>query len=230
MKTTNKLTLTLAGLTLAGVLHAQSTTNAVPAPRTVAPPASASGLLGTPYTDLKFGLQDIKGSSSHAYSLTASANTVLAPRLIDGGASYTYSRIGGAGRGHSNLVGGYLTAYAPTPSYLSDVEFLRTAKPFISANVGWEWSSYPSGSDDQPLWGASAGIEIPAGVVTITPRLSYADDFEGSGKSSQAWGVSVEVNYWYSPTMAVFGSAGESGLRHSPRDARNFSIGLRSRF
>ncbi|MDP3071410.1 MAG: hypothetical protein Q8N18_14060 [Opitutaceae bacterium] len=228
MKTTNKLTLALAGLTLAAGLHAQSTTTAVPAPRSVASSSSA-GLIGTPYTELKFGVQDIKGNSSHAYSIGAGANTVLVPRQLDGGASYAYSRIGGASRGHTNTIGGYLTAYAPTPSYLNDVGFLRSAKPFISANAGWEWSSYPTGSDDQPLWGASVGIEIPAGAVTITPRLSYSDDFEGTSRSSQSVGAAVEVNYWYSPTMAFFGSAGESGLRHSNRSARNFFIGLRSR-
>ena len=211
MKTTKNIILALGLLTAATASQAQTTT-AMSAP---------TGLLGVQYTELKFGVQDINHVSPHAYSLSASANTALVAGQLDGGASYSYSRIGGAVRGHSNTIGGYFTAYAP----------LNGVKPFVSAGLGWEWSSYRNvGSDNQALWGGAVGVEIPAGVVTITPRLSYADDFEGSRKSSQAWMYSVEANHWCSKTTAIFASLGKTDVRHSRFDSWNYSVGLRSRF
>ncbi|MBL9189066.1 MAG: hypothetical protein JNK23_16395 [Opitutaceae bacterium] len=211
MKTTNKLILALGLLTSATAIQAQTTTTA----------STPAGLLGAQYTELEFGVQDIKRISNNAYSLTASANTAVVAGKLDGGASYSYSRIGGAVRGHSNTIGGYFTAYAP----------LNGVKPFVSAGLGWEWSSYRFvGSDDQALWGGAVGVEIPAGVVTITPRISYADDFEGSRKSSQAWTYAVEANHWFNKSTAVFASIGKSDVTRSPIDSWNYSIGLRARF
>ncbi len=210
MKTTNNIILALSLLTAATASQAQTTTASTPA-----------GLLGAQYTELEFGVQDIKHVSPNAYSLTASANTAVVAGKLDGGATYSYSRIGGAVRGHSNTIGGYFTAYAP----------MNGVKPFISAGLGWEWSSYRFvGSDDQALWSGAIGVEIPAGVVTITPRLSYADDFEGSRKSSQAWTYAVEANHWFSKSSAVFASIGKTDVRHSSNDSWNYSIGLRARF
>jgi hypothetical protein len=211
MKTTNNIILALGLLTAATASQAQSTVS------TSAP----AGLLGAQYTELEFGVQDIKHLSPNAYSLTASANTALVAGQLDGGASYSYSRIGGAVRGHSNTIGGYFTGYAP----------MNGVKPFVTAGLGWEWSSYRFvGSDDRALWGGAVGVEIPAGVVTITPRIAYADDFEGSRKSGQAWTYEVEANHWFSKTTAVFASLGKTDVRHSPNDSWNYAIGLRARF
>ena len=211
MKTTKNIILALGLLTAATASNAQTTT-AMSAP---------TGLLGVQYTELEFGVQDIKHVSPHAYSLSASANTALVAGQLDGGASYSYSRIGGSVRGHSNTIGGYLTAYAP----------MNGVKPFVSAGLGWEWSSYRNvGSDNQALWGGAVGVEIPAGFVTITPRLSYADDFEGTRKSGQAWTYAVEANHWCSKTTAIFASIGKTDVRHSRFDSWNYSVGLRSKF
>jgi hypothetical protein len=84
--------------------------------------------------------------------------------------------------------------------------------------------------NDEAIWGAAAGLEIPAGRVTVTPRISYADDFEGPSRSSQAWTASVEANYWYSPMSAVYTSIGRTDVRRSPYDSWNWEIGLRARF
>jgi hypothetical protein len=84
--------------------------------------------------------------------------------------------------------------------------------------------------DDEAIWGAAVGIEIPAGIVTITPRISYPDDFDGSARGSKTWTGSVEANYWYSRTSAVYTSLGRTDVRHSPYDSWNWEIGLRARF
>ena len=123
--------------------------------------------------------------------------------------------------GDANTIGGYATAYAP----------LQGAKPFVGAALGYQWSSGRFGSgDNQALWGASAGVEIPTGVITLTPRITYADDFKGSRASSQAWTFAVEANYWVNNTTAVFASIGKTDVRHSRFDSRNYEVGLRGRF
>ncbi|MGH7944989.1 MAG: porin [Opitutaceae bacterium] len=209
MNLTKNITLAL-GLLSAGVSHAQTT------------PAGGEGLLGHRYTELSFGLQDLKHVSDHGYSVGASANNPLIPGVLDAGASYSYSWIRGPFRGHANTVGGYAIAYAP----------FNGVKPFVGAGLGYQWTSFSfGGSDDQALWGLTAGVEFPAGPrVTITPRINYADDFEASRNSTQAWTYQVEANYWFNSKSAVFGSVGKSDVRRSPIDSWNYEIGLRARF
>lgn len=212
MKLNQKITLAL-GLLAAGAGYAQ--TNATTTSTT------GGGLLGQRYTELSFGVDNVKHLSTDGYSVGASANNPIVPGQIDAGAGYSYSWIGGALKGHANTIGTYVTAYAP----------LSGVKPFVSAALGYQWTSLKFGlGDDQAIWGGAIGVEIPAGVVTLTPRLSYADDFEGSRRSSQAWTASVEANYWFSKTSAVFGSIGHTDARRSPVDSWNYEVGLRARF
>ena len=209
MNLTKKITLALGVLAAGSASYAQR------------PAASAMGLLGTQYTELSIGLDDIKHVSDHAYSAGVAANTPLIPGKLDGGASYSYSWIRGPFSGHANTIGGYTTAYT----------VLNGVKPFVGAGLGYQWSSSTfGGSDDQTLWGATAGVEIPAGVVTITPRVIYADDFNNSRESSQQWSYQVEANYWFNAKSAVFGSIGKTDVRHTSFDSWNYQIGLRARF
>lgn len=207
MKLTKKMILT-AGLFAAGVSFAQTSTN-------------SGGLLGQRYAELGFGVQDIKHISPKGYSLSASANTPVVANQLDAGASYDYSWIGGAFRGHANTIGGYATAY----------KALAGVKPFVSAALGYQWTNVRFvGSDDQALWGLAAGVEIPAGLVTITPRIAYADDFESSRNSSQALTYSVEASHWYNAKTAVFAGVGYTDNHRSSIDSWNYSVGVRVKF
>jgi len=214
MKLTNTTVLALALLAnVAG--HAQTTTAMAPEPTT------GAGLLGHRYTELSFGFENVDHLSEHGYSVGARANNPLIPGVLDAGASYSYSWIRGPFKGHANTIGAYATAYAP----------LARVRPFATAALGYQWTSLRHGAgDDEAIWGAAVGIEIPAGIVTITPRISYADDFDGSARGSKTWTGSVEANYWYSRTSAVYTSLGRTDVRHSPYDSWNWEIGLRARF
>lgn len=212
MKLTKNITAALAILA-AGVSYAQTSTAVAP--------TAGTGLLGHRYTELNAGLQDIKHLSNHGYSVGAGANNPVIPGVLDAGASYSYSWIRGAFRGHSNTIGAYTTAYT----------VLNGVKPFAGAALGYQWNSYAFGvNDDQALWGLTAGVEIPAGAVTITPRVNYTDDFENSRESTQAWTFQVEANYWFNAKNAIYGSIGKSDVRRSSFDSWNYEIGLRARF
>jgi hypothetical protein len=210
----NKKMILALGLLAAGVSNAQT-----PADGGY---GQGQGLLGQRYTEFNVGLQDIKHTSNHGYSVGAEANNPLIPGVLDAGASYSYSWTRGAFKGHANTIGAYATAYAP----------MHGVKPFVGTGLGYQWTNVRfAGSDEQALWGLTTGVEIPAGErVTVTPRINYADDFEGTPRSSQEWTFAVEANYWFSKTSAVFGSIGRSEVRRSPYDGWNYVAGLRARF
>jgi hypothetical protein len=211
MNLTKNITLAL-GLLAAGVSQAQ----------TPADGRFGEGLLGHRYTELNFGLENLEHVSDHGYSVGAAANNPLIPGVLDAGASYSYSWIRGPFKGHANTIGSYATAYTP----------FRGVKPFAGVGLGYQWTSFSAGSgDDHGLWGLTTGVEIPAARgLTITPRINYADDFEGSRNSVEVWTYQVEANYWVNEKSAVFGSFGKSDVRHSSIDSWNFEFGLRARF
>lgn len=209
MKLNQTFTLAL-GLLAAAVSYAQ----------TPADGRFGEGLLGTRFTELSLGLQDIRHSADHGYSVGALANNPIVAGVLDAGASYSYSWMRGPFKGHANTIGAYANAYTRH----------NGVKPFLGAGLGHQWTTTRFASDKQALWGLTTGVEIPAGAVTVTPRISYADDFEGSRNSSQAWTFAVEANYWFNKTSAVFGSLGKSDVRRSPFDSWNYEVGLRARF
>jgi hypothetical protein len=210
MNLTKKITLAL-GLLAAGVSYAQTQADA----------HYGTGLLGQRYTEFNVGLHDIKHVRQHGYSVGAEANNPVIPGVLDAGASYSYSWMKGTYKGHANTIGAYATAYAP----------FRGVKPFAGVGLGYQWTNSRFSSDEQALWGLTTGVEIPAAErVTVTPRISYADDFEGTARSSQQWTYAVETNYWFSRTSAVFGSIGRTDVRRSSFDAWNYQVGLRARF
>lgn len=209
MKLTQKITLAL-GVLAAGTSFAQTTAS------------QPAGLLGQRYAELSFGAQDLKQLKPNLYGFGAGVNTPLIPGSFDVGASYDYSWIRGSGlRGSANTFGGYGTFYTAVGG----------VKPFVGAGVGWEWSRARGfGSGDQGLWGAAVGVEIPVGVLTLTPRLAYGDDFENSKNSTQQFTYGIEANYWVNAKTAVYGGLGFTDVRSSPLESWNYQVGLRLKF
>lgn len=209
MKLTQKTTLVLGLLAAIGTSIAQNTSN-------------TNGLLGQRYAELSFGAQDLNQLKPHLYGLGAAVNAPVIPGSFDVTATYDYSWIRGSGlRGSANTFGGFGTLYTA----------LNGVKPFVAGGIGWEWSRTRGfGSDDQGLWTAAVGVEIPAGVVTLTPRISYGDDFENSRTSSQQITYSVDANYWLDAKSAVYGAVGFTDYRSSPLESWNYRVGYRLKF
>jgi hypothetical protein len=206
MNLTKKSILAL-GLVVAGVSFAQTDTTST----------KPVGLLGQSYSEVHFGVTDIPNYSKNQYGLGVAANVPVSPYL-DLGAGYDYGWVRGAG--HFNGITGGATAYTA----------FNGVKPFLAGAVGYQWSSFTGGHDDQGVWGVSAGVEIPVSVVTITPRISYADDFHGSNRSSQQTTYGVEGNYWVTKTAAVFADVGYSDIRHDSDNAWTYTVGARFKF
>lgn len=197
------------GLLAAGTTWAQTTTSSTP-----------TGLLGQRYGELSAGLHDVHNLSDNAYTVGASVNLPVAP-FFDAGVSYNYDWIRGAFPGHANTGSTYLVAYKP----------MQGVKPFVGAALGWQWSrSGLFAGDAHGVWGATAGVEIPVGEITLTPRVSYADDFEATNVSAQQWSWGIEANYWATARTAFFGSIGRSDVMHSPVRSWDYQFGMRVKF
>ena len=215
MKLNQKITLTLCLLAGGGVGYAQNSTAVSPLPPT------SYGLLGQQYTEISFGVEDVNGVDAYGQTASVTANTPHVAEHVDAGASYAYSWTGGVNTGHANTIGIYGRSYRP----------MKGVKPFLSAGLGWTWTNTTlGGSDNRGLWGGSFGLEIPLGKFAVTPRITYADDFEGSSKSRQAWAWAVEANYWLSRGTGLFASVGYVDVCNSSNETWTYVLGLRGRF
>ena len=200
------LALGLAASALTG--RAQTTTAANPV-----------GTLGHSYTEVSFGAQDIQHVTPNFYDLGLSGNVPVAPNF-DFGGGYSYGWIQGSAPGHTNTLNAYTTAYLTT----------HGARPFASAGLGYQWAHFAGTSNDEGFWTAAIGVEIPAGLFSITPRIAYIDDFHRSGNSSQQTTYEVEGNYWMSPRTAVFANLGQTDVHGSAFDSWNYRVGVRMKF
>lgn len=183
---------------------------------------SNNGLLGTGYTEFNYTLGDIDSFSDHEHALSAGMNIPVLPGRLDVGGGYTYSWIRGAARGHANTLSTSATAYVP----------LEGAKPFVSGAIGYTWASVPLGlGDHDAAWSISAGVELPVGAFIVTPKISYADDFNGRiGNSDDLWTYEVEGHYWFSPKAGAYASIGFVDYHRDPVDVWNYRVGLRFKF
>jgi hypothetical protein len=206
-----KKTILALGLIVAGASFAQTAQTATTTSGTPV------GLLGQTYTEASFGVADIKHYSKDQYSVGVSANAPVSP-FVDLSAGYNYSWL--SGQGHVNSLVGGATAYTT----------FNGVKPFVGAALGYEWDRFGSYRNDQANWGLAAGVEIPAGVVTVTPRIVYSDDFRGKYRSSQQWSYGVEANYWVTRTAAVFAGVDYVDVRDSSQDAWTYTVGARFKF
>lgn len=181
--------------------------------------ANPVGTLGHNYTEVSFGAQDIQHIAPNLYDLSVGANVPVAPNF-DLGAGYSYGWIRGNAPGHTNSLSASTTAYMTT----------RGPRPFISAGLGYRWMHVAGNRDDEGFWSAAVGIEIPVGLVSLTPRIAHVDDFHHGGASSQQTTYEVEANYWMSPRAAVFATGGHSDVHGSAFDSWNYRVGLRMKF
>jgi hypothetical protein len=179
----------------------------------------ASGLLGQKYAEVSFGMQDIYHVSPNGYSLGVSSN-VPVTRYLDIGAGYSYDWIKGNVHGHTNTLGATATAYTTVAG----------VKPFAGVGLGYEWIRAAGFGDDFALWAAAVGVEIPTRIVTITPTITYSDDFQRSSRSSQDFTYGVDVSRWITKTTAAFIGVNYSDTLSSTADAWTYTVGARLKF
>jgi hypothetical protein len=207
MNLTKNTILALGLIVTTGVSFAQNTTT----------DTTPVGVLGQSYSEVHFGANDITHFTKDQYGLGVAANVPVTPYL-DLNAGYDYAWI--RGLGHVNSIAGAAIAHTT----------FRGVKPFFGGGLGYDWNRPNGGKDNLTTWGVTAGVAIPVSVVTITPRINYADDFRGASRSSQQTTYAVETNYWVSKSWGVFGSVGYTDVNRSSFDAWDWTAGARFKF
>lgn len=184
--------------------------------------SSGNGVLGQNYAEFNYALSDIDSTSDYGHAGGVSLNLPVIAGLLDVGGGYSYSWMRGNLKNHANTFTGYATGYVP----------VEGAKPFVTAGLGYSWVSLPLGAGDHDaFWSLAAGVEIPVGAFTVTPRITYSDDFSGRiGNSNDSWTYEVEGNYWFSPKTAAFGSVAKVDAHRNPIDVWTYKVGLRFKF
>ncbi len=190
----------------AGASFAQTATQAAPV-----------GVLGRSFSEVHAGFSDIKDYSKNQNGVGLAAN-VPVNSYLDINAGYDYGWI--RGESHYNAINAKAIAYTT----------LSGVKPFAGAILGYDWSQNFGAKDDLSTWGLTAGVEIPAGPVSITPRVTYSDDFRKSARSYQQVTTEVEANYWLNTTTAVFATLGRTDANGSSARAWNYTVGARFKF
>lgn len=197
------------GLLLAGACFAQ--TNATNS-------SASAGLLGQRYAEFGFALHDLNRPSDNTYSLGTTANFPMVPALLDVSASYAYDWHVGPSKIRRHTFLAAATAYASN----------NALRPFASYGIGWQ--TRHTGSEDQAIWRATAGFEIDAGNITLTPRVTYIDDFEAPRVSSQQLGWGLEGNTWVTSKTGLFASFSRTKALHTSVISSDYQIGVRVKF
>lgn len=229
MKSLSSLAAACAALLVAGTVLAQSTPSV--------PVSQNPGVLGQSYTDLKFGYEDYRHSGSDGYDLGLSGNVPVAKNL-DVGFGYDYYR-------ENNNPG-------PIPGTNYDAHYhqlstnanyylpMNGVKPFVGGGVGYQWarasvsspftSSRPLRfSDDEWVWSATAGVEVPVGTWALTPRVSYSDTM--TSNSYGVWHYGAEAHHWFTPKVGGYADATFNDPKNnSGPESWTYTAGLRFRF
>jgi hypothetical protein len=223
MNPVKKLALAVATLAAICTLHAQQTYQPpVPASTSI---ADRPGVLGQSYTELSFGAEDFPHNSDHAYDATLRGNIPLTPN-IDAGLGYGYSWLNGDTGVHTHLLATDAKFYGRMDNRM---------KPFIGGLVGYQWArtdfdnQFPviTTHDDRWVWGASAGIELSAGSLAVTPRVAYLDTMVNNSIGHYAYGV--EVNHWFSPSFAGYADVSYNDHRRR-ENTWSYLAGVRLKF
>lgn len=209
MNLTRKITLIATAVTTFAVAQAQE----------------ATGFLGQRYTDINFGLSNDDAIPANYYDAVLNFNIPLC-KSADLGLGYAYDWLNGnpSAQAHSLLTS---ATYHTT---------MNGIKPFVSAGLGYQWSSASftvakvttKVRDNDGIYGFGFGAEIPVGSLTVTPSVSYSNQFDGSGDGSVGYGV--EAARWFSNNAVYAGIAYQDDLSSGGSSAWTYRLGFRAKF
>src|SRR5882672_3381747 len=129
MNQTRKISLALAALAVIGVTQAQQSSDSIPM-TTVSSAADRPGVLGQNYTDLNFGLENLRDTSDNAYDANLRANVPIR-QGIDVGLGYGYHWLESDQKIHNHLLATDAKFYVPMDNYM---------KPYLGSLVGYQWA------------------------------------------------------------------------------------------
>jgi hypothetical protein len=192
------------------------------------------GVIGKRYAEAGVELQDLNHDSKNAYATNIGANVPIIKGLdLSGGYAYGWYD-------HSPM---HQTDHAIGSSIKLYNEIEKGIKPFIAAGLGYSWLDekldsgwyfFGSGknkySQDKATWDASVGAEFSFKWLSVTPRISYNDDFERSLKSEETWQYGVEANAWITRRIGIYAQVAYVDWQHTTFHSWKYGTGIRVRF
>lgn len=241
-----KLSFGLIGLVAA--IGARAQTNVTTADR--------SGLLGQRYAELSGSVINPHDSADEGYAGRLRANVPVRGGL-DLDFDYNYSGM------DSGILSGVfdrrVREHALFTSLTTYMDY-RGMRPFAGAGLGYSWSKHTlsfggatvvDDRDDAALWGLRAGVEIPVGVLTLTPKVTYQATFNGArGRDfvrvapttgsigtvgverafDGAFNYGVEAHVWFTRMLGGFADVTYSDPTGGGTQSWIYSAGVRMRF
>jgi opacity protein-like surface antigen len=191
------------------------------------------GTLGHAYTELNYSWLDFHrdaGPDADGYMAGISANTPLG-RGLDLGLGYNYTRL----NHHRNPFSGsdFDARYHGLATAATFYAPVAGVKPFVTGGIGYQWSRGDIQSlrtyDHEWVWGASGGVQVALGRLSVTPRVTFSDTMRNN--SIGAWHYGGEAHTWFNEKWGGFFDA----TFHEPRrgggsDYWTYTGGLRLRF
>lgn len=220
MKLSRNLLLAVAALSAVDLVYADGSAGSPAA-------ESTDGVIGQRYVDLNFGVEHVKHLSDNTYDVGAAVN-VPVTSYMDAAVGYDYSWI-------NSTLDGRAHAFTLTDTVYGTLD--SGAKPFLAVGIGYErdrisGAGFKTDTAEFGIWGLGVGIEVPTAVkgLSVTPAISYSDDFRKARNSTQARQYGVEVNYWLNAKWGVYGDISYADVLHSGADSWNYTVGARLKF
>lgn len=187
-----------------------------------APLEAGDGLIGQNYSGLTFSyLHHVDGAPNVEHRYGFDSNMAVAPHF-DARVSYDYTTASVLDthlRQHDAMIGA--VAYTP-------VEALAGAKPFVSADVGWEWYKGTAAAlknyDDSFAYRLGTGAEL---VLmrhwTATPYVAYEERPHFAG--SHEWDYGLNTTYRFRR-----GWSGTVGAQIDDQHNLTYTVGVNQHF
>lgn len=183
---------------------------------------TTNGTLGLRYVSAELTVIDPSYTKTNGYDVAIGVNLPVSANLdVSFGYDYDWLNVQGV-HGRDHTLSAAAVAYAPYAG----------VKPFAAVGLDYSWSSIKSGGytvrDDAGGWAVGAGVEIPAGVVTVTPSIAYHDGFRSDATGSTQYGVTVD--HWFSAKVNGYVGLAYADANGSSVNVWGYSAGVRLRF
>jgi hypothetical protein len=183
---------------------------------------TAPGVLGQRFADVNFDFVDLGGINKNGYSSGLSLNLPATPNL-DVGLGYAYGWLNTTGTAlHEHTFTTSANWHASAPGI----------KPAFGFGLGYDWTRNKFGAlrvnDGAAIWGAGVAVEIPVGVASLTPSITFTDVFRSRSVGAMHYGV--EANYWFTPAVAGYVNVTFTDFTGHHGSSWMYRTGLRFKF
>jgi hypothetical protein len=159
------------------------------------------GVIGKRHAEAGLGLQDVTEVDDVTYVAEVGGNLPLTS-FLDLSARYSHRWA----EGHDDLSSDIFEGSATWYKVIDD-----GVKPFLSGAVGYRTDNFQTDTSlrtipdtSYGIWSVTAGTEFPYELISVTPTITYSDDFRNSQDSKQSLDYGVRIDSWATERVGVY--------------------------